>query len=79
MMQKGIITFTPTYLTKITYISSILKFKFLNNESLVVQVSYPDLTSKVYTSEPNGSSSNEASYINFKTMNVCIIFNSKVF
>ena len=36
MMQKGIITFTPTYLTKITYISSILKFKFLNNESLVV-------------------------------------------
>ena len=37
MMRKGIITFNPTYLTKVTYISSILKF--LNTESLVVQVS----------------------------------------
>ena len=37
MMQKGRITFNPTYLTKVTCISSILKF--LNTESLVVQVS----------------------------------------
>ena len=37
MMQKEIMTFNPIYLTKVTYISSILKF--LNTESLVVQVS----------------------------------------
>ena len=37
MMQKGITTFNPTDLIKITYISGILKF--LNTESLVVQVS----------------------------------------
>ena len=37
MMQKGIIIFDPTYLTKVTCISSILKF--LNTESLVVEVS----------------------------------------
>ena len=37
IMQKGIITFNLTYLAKVTYISSI--FQFLNNESLVVQVS----------------------------------------
>ena len=36
MMQKGIITVNPIYLTKVTYISSILKF--LNTESLVIQV-----------------------------------------
>ena len=33
MMQKGIITFNPTYLTKVAYIGSILKF--LNTKSLV--------------------------------------------
>ena len=37
MMHKGIIIFYPTCLTKITYISSTTKF--LNTESLVVQVS----------------------------------------
>ena len=37
MMQKGIITFYPSYSTTVTYISSILKF--LNTKSLVVQVS----------------------------------------
>ena len=37
MLQKGIITFNPTYLIKVTYISSILNF--LNTESLAVQVS----------------------------------------
>ena len=37
MMQKGIIIFNPTYLIKVTYINSILKF--LNTECLVVQVS----------------------------------------
>ena len=37
MMQKGIITFHLIYLTKVTYISSILKF--LNTKSLVVKVS----------------------------------------
>ena len=37
MMQKGIITFNPTYLTEVTNISSTLKL--LNTESLVVQVS----------------------------------------
>ena len=37
MLQKGIITFNPTYLIKVTHISSILNF--LNTESLVVQVS----------------------------------------
>ena len=38
MMQKEMITFNPTYSIKVTYIiSSILKF--LNTESLVVQVS----------------------------------------
>ena len=36
MMQKGLITFNPTYLTKVTYISSFLKF--LNSESLEYQV-----------------------------------------
>ena len=36
-MQKGIITFNPTNLIKVTYISSILKF--LNTERLVVQFS----------------------------------------
>ena len=35
-MQKGV-TFNPTYLTEVTYISSILKF--MNTESLAVQVS----------------------------------------
>ena len=35
-MQKEV-TFNLTYLTQVTYISSILKF--LNTESLVVQVS----------------------------------------
>ena len=37
MMKKGKITFNPTYLTKVTYISSILMFR--NTERLVVQVS----------------------------------------
>ena len=37
MMQKDIIAFNPTYLTKVTYNSSIEKF--LTTESLVVQVS----------------------------------------
>ena len=37
MVQNVIITFNPTYLIKITYISSILKF--LNTENLLVQVS----------------------------------------
>ena len=36
LMQKRVITFTATYLTKVIYISSILKF--LNTESLVVAV-----------------------------------------
>ena len=36
-MQKGKITFYPSCLTKVTYVSSILKF--LNTENLVVQVS----------------------------------------
>ena len=38
-MQKGIYakTYNPTHLTKVTHISSILKF--LNTESLVLQVS----------------------------------------
>ena len=51
MMQKGIITFFPTYLTKVTDITSILKF--LNTKSLVVKFQTPNLTSKVYTSKPN--------------------------
>ena len=37
MMQKEIITFSPTYFAKVTYIKIILKF--LNTESLVVQLS----------------------------------------
>ena len=37
MLQKGTITFNPTYLIKVTHISNILKF--LNTESLVIQVS----------------------------------------
>ena len=37
MMQKGIVTFHPTNLTKVTYISSILKF--LNTKRLEVKVS----------------------------------------
>ena len=37
MMQKAKVTFSPTYLTKVTYINS--KLKFLNTERLVVQVS----------------------------------------
>ena len=37
MMQKVIITFNPVYLIKVIYISSTLKF--LNTESIVVQVS----------------------------------------
>ena len=36
MLQKGIITFNPTYLIKVAHISCILKF--LNTESLVFQV-----------------------------------------
>ena len=36
MMQKGIITFSPTYLPKVTYSSSILKF--LNTKIIVIQV-----------------------------------------
>ena len=34
--QKRTITFNPTYLTKVTYISSTLKF--LSTESFVIQV-----------------------------------------
>ena len=37
MMQKGILTFHFIYLTKVTHISSTLKF--LNTKSLVVKVS----------------------------------------
>ena len=37
LMRKGIRTFDSTFLTKVTYMSSILKF--VNTESLVVQVS----------------------------------------
>ena len=37
MMQNVVVTFNPTYLIKVTYISSILKF--LNTVNLVVQVS----------------------------------------
>ena len=37
MMQKEIITFNPTYLTKLNSISSTLNF--LNTESLVAQAS----------------------------------------
>ena len=51
MLQKGIITFNPTYLIKGTHISSILKF--LNTESLMVQVSNTRFNIQVYTSEPN--------------------------
>ena len=36
MLQKGIITFNPTYWIKVTHISCILTF--LNTESLVFQV-----------------------------------------
>ena len=54
MTQKRKVTFNPKYFTKVTYISSILKF--LNTESLVVQVSNTTLNIKVYTSEPNRSS-----------------------
>ena len=64
-----------TYLIKVTYICSILKF--LITQGLVVQVYTPDSTSKVYTSEPNRLSSNQASHISFKTTNVCFVFNSK--
>ena len=38
MMEKGIVTFSPTYLNKVTYISSILKFSN-SSESLVIEVS----------------------------------------
>ena len=37
MIQKGIITINPNNLTKVMYINSVLKF--LNNESLMDQVS----------------------------------------
>ena len=52
MMQK-VITLNPTRLIKVTYIRSILKF--LNNESLVVQVSNTkfNIKSVAYTFEPN--------------------------
>ena len=55
MTQKGIITFSPTYLTKVAYISSILKF--LNTDSLEVKFQIQALTYKFYTFEPIRSSS----------------------
>ena len=55
MTQKGIITFNPTYLTKVAYISSMLKF--LNTESLMVKFQTIALTYKFYTSERIRSSS----------------------
>ena len=56
MMQKEIITFNPTYLTKVTNITSILKF--LNTESLVAQVSNTKFNIQNLPSEPNRSSIN---------------------
>ena len=56
MMQKGKITINPTYFTKVTHSSNMLKF--LNTESLVVQVSNARLNIEVYTSKPNRSLSN---------------------